>query len=346
MQQSSHGKSGLPLLWTVLLLSVLSVLLIVGSLLAIACTAPAGGGKGEKDSEAAGGYDVLPPKEPDSGAAASDAAADPSDDPSPDLPSPGSSDTSDPVDSSAASSGTGEDDPPSPVGDGGSYTPFRPEEKTIAITFDDGPSPYTDIILDKLEGTGSKVTFFVVGDRVSDYPKQIKRAAELGCEIGSHTYSHTYLTKMSEEELEKSLGDTKKTVKEHSGADVSILRPPGGHYEKSKDYGDPLIMWSVDTEDWKKYGYIKKGTMTEQEVIDAVCAEIVDHASSGAIVLLHDLYKTSCEAFCKAYDILTAQGYKFVTVSQMLGIEGKEIKPYVFFSTREVYLNGERVTAQ
>lgn len=86
--------------------------------------------------------------------------------------------------------------------------------------------------------------------------------------------------------------------------------------------------------------------MTEQEVIDAVCAEIVDHASSGAIVLLHDLYKTSCEAFCKAYDILTAQGYKFVTVSQMLGIEGKEIKPYVFFSTREAYLNGERVTVQ
>lgn len=146
MQQSSHGKSGLPLLWTVLLLSVLSVLLIVGSLLAIACTAPAGGEKGEKDSEAAAGYDVLPPKEPDSGAAASDTATDPSDDPSPDLPPPGgSSDTSDPVDSSAASSGEGEDDPPSPVGEGGSYTPFRPEEKIIAITFDDGPSPYTDI---------------------------------------------------------------------------------------------------------------------------------------------------------------------------------------------------------
>ena len=229
-------------------------------------------------------------------------------------------------------------------GTGKEYIPFKPTEKLIAITFDDGPyDKVTNIILDKLEGTNDHVTFFVVGDRVPGYASTVKRAVELGCEIGGHSYHHSYLTDLSESELREELRKTDEAVFNASGAKVSILRPPGGYYDKQKDYGYALIMWAIDTEDWKQNSYVKKGSKSKEEAIDAVYNEIINNAYSGSTVLLHDLYETSALAFCRAYDTLKSQGYRFVTVSEMLQIEGRTLKPYVFFGTNQVYLYGKRV---
>ena len=239
-----------------------------------------------------------------------------------------------------------------PSGEGDTYIPFRPTEKVIAITLDDGPSRYTDIVLDKIEGTGDHVTFFVIGEQISEtahFEKTIQREYDLGCEIGNHTYSHVNIKKLSESEWKEQLQKTDDALKAVIGVGTSIMRPPGGNYLSDVDYGYANIMWEDDTEDWKKYGEIRKGNLTKEEVIDLVYDEIVDQAhtyGSGTIVLIHDLYETSALAFCKAYDTLKAEGWKFVTVSELLQIQGREknLKPYVFYSARNAWLYGKRVT--
>lgn len=366
---SPKGKESvanrLPALVAILVAAILAMLIVAGSLIVIARTSarpadPSGDAPPAPGKDGNDGYTDL------SGQASADPAPDNNSAPSPgDNPAPGGDSTS----SGASSGGT----PPAPSGgaaasgdtppatsgdassgsaatggatDSGGFLPFHPADKRIAVTFDDGPSVYTDIILDKIEGTGARVTFFVVGNRVEQYAAQTKRAVELGCEIGSHTFTHKQnLTDMTDEELQSSLSQTEDAVRAASGAEVNLLRPPAGIYDKSREYGVPLVLWSVDTEDWRKHGAIAKGTMTEEQVAAAVCDEIVNGASPGAILLLHDLYKTSAEGFCRAFDILTAQGYQFVTVSEMLGIEGREreIGSYAFHSTSNVYHFGKKV---
>ena len=230
------------------------------------------------------------------------------------------------------------------------YLQFRPTEKLVAITFDDGPSSNTPLILNKIEGTGSKVTFFVIGNRLENqvWASATKRAIELGCEIGFHTWDHedsSSYTVLTNDELAMQISKVNALLKELGGSQIRLLRPTGGSATKGRDYGYPLILWMGDTEDWKIYRDYYNKTITYEAAVQAITDAIVRDATKnggGNIVLMHDLYSTTCEAFCRAYDILTEQGYKFVTVSELLDIQNRNVAGYTFYSTYAAYYLGNR----
>ena len=128
------------------------------------------------------------------------------------------------------------------------------KEKKVFLTFDDGPIPeVTPWVIDCLNSFDAKATFFVVGNRIASYAKSVKRANDLGCEIGSHTYSHKNLTKLNSNEMKSEIDKSNEEIKKITGKDISIVRPPEGAVndtvKSSVKY--PLIMWSVDSDDWK-----------------------------------------------------------------------------------------------
>ncbi|MCD8125901.1 MAG: polysaccharide deacetylase family protein, partial [Lachnospiraceae bacterium] len=182
----------------------------------------------------------------------------------------------------------------------------------VALTYDDGPSIYTDKILSVLEKYDSVATFFVVGDRVSTYSSTVKKAYEMGCEIGNHTYSHATLTKLGTSDIKSQISRTNAAVKKVTGVAPTIMRPPGGSYNSTvkSAVGMPLILWSIDTLDWK--------TRNASSTISAV----VNHVSDGDIVLMHDLYSATATASETIIPQLVKKGYQLVTVSELAECRG------------------------
>ena len=192
-----------------------------------------------------------------------------------------------------------------------------PSEKLIALTFDDGPySPVTESILDTLEKYNAKATFFVVGNRIDSYPKSVKRASDMGCEIGSHTYSHKNLTKLTPDAMNSEISKSNAAIKKITGKDISIVRPPEGAVNDSvkNTVKYPLVMWSVDSEDWKYKNSDKDYTEVMNDVFD------------GCIILMHDLYPETAKAVERLIPALMVEGYKFVTFSELMEARGVKLE--------------------
>ena len=190
--------------------------------------------------------------------------------------------------------------------------------KLIALTFDDGPSSkYTAQLLDGLKERGVPVTFFILGEMAQYNPKLIKRAYEEGHEIACHTWSHPDLTGCSASEIRKEIEDTFEELDLACGDEAEYLvRPPyGSTNQKVRDAIDaPLIYWSVDSEDWSLLNTSK------------VRKKIVADSYDGAIILCHDIHKTTIPAALGAIDDLMDLGYEFVTVSELYRRRGRELE--------------------
>ncbi len=200
------------------------------------------------------------------------------------------------------------------------------ELKMVALTFDDGPSINTDKVLDTLEKFGCKATFFVVGSRVSQYSSQLKRAYDMGCEIGSHTYNHKYLTSLSPEDMQAEIDKTDDAVAQVTGQKTSCIRPPGGFYndEVKSRIKCPIVMWSIDTQDWK--------SRNAQSVAQIATSGIQD----GDIILMHDLYSSTASAVETIVPALLSQGFQIVTVRELLDAHGGAFDGKVYFSATEI----------
>lgn len=181
-------------------------------------------------------------------------------------------------------------------------------KKLIAITFDDGPSFYTEKLLDGLDRLEAKVTFFSVGNRVSGNTAVLKRAYLAGHQIGSHSWDHSDLTGLSDSGIRSQFTRSYEALNAIFGSGTTYLtRAPYGS-TSSRVRGvvnTPFIDWSVDTRDWDLLNTAK------------VRDHIVQHAFDGAIVLLHDLYSSSVNGALEAIEILKKQGYEFVTVNAL-----------------------------
>lgn len=180
--------------------------------------------------------------------------------------------------------------------------------KCVALTFDDGPGPKTDQLLDMLKQADALATFFVVGPNAERRPKTLVRMLAEGHEIGNHTWNHRVLTSLAPGGLTQEIGGTVAAVKEATGVAPTLMRPPyGATNAKVKAAAEvPVILWDVDTLDWK--------------VRDAkkVVANAVRDTKPGSIVLLHDIHSSTVEAVPAILRKLDAQGFHFVTVSQLL----------------------------
>ena len=186
--------------------------------------------------------------------------------------------------------------------------------KYVALTFDDGPSPRcTPQLLDGLKERGVRATFFVVGCQVVKDPDIVIRMAQEGHQVGNHSYDHQELDKLScaaEEDMRRN----DELLQELLGEGDYWVRPPYGllSEEACAAAATPIINWSVDTEDWK--------SKDAEKILDIIYRETGD----GDIILLHDRYLNSVEAALRAVDHLQQQGYRFVTVAELLAWKGVE----------------------
>ena len=185
----------------------------------------------------------------------------------------------------------------------------------IAMTFDDGPSAtLTPKLLDILAAHHIKATFFVLGEMVAEHPEILARAAREGHEIASHSWSHPNLAKMSQEGVRSQLQRTDDEIKTAAGKRPTLFRPPYGSItERQKrwihdEFGYDIILWDVDPLDWRRPGPA------------VVRNRILKETRPGSIVLSHDIHPGTIEAMPSTFDQLEAKGFKFVTVSELLGM--------------------------
>lgn len=184
-----------------------------------------------------------------------------------------------------------------------------PEKPMVALTFDDGPkAETTNRILDTLEQYGSVATFFILGVQAMNNASVIQRMVVQQCELGNHTYGHKQLTGLMPNEIYAQIVDTQNAIAAAAGYAPTLLRPPYGSVndEVRKYAGMPLILWSIDTEDWK--------SLDANSVIDAVMGSVKD----GDIILMHDIYDSTADAAAYIVPALLSQGYQLVTVSELL----------------------------
>ena len=229
--------------------------------------------------------------------------------------------------SAAKDSGTATD-----TGSGSAAAEQQPEEeknpmptgdKYIAITFDDGPTGnkdgLTERLLDELLKRNVHATFFLCGYRIKDFNSMMDRYLTEGHEIGNHTMDHVIMTKDVSDGGYEQVKSNNKLIKSYTGQKPALVRPCGGIYndlvrEKMKKLGMPMILWNLDTEDWR------------DRDADTVRDRILNEAQDGAIVLEHDLYETTFDGVLQAIDKLQEQGYAFVTVSELAQIKGVTMK--------------------
>ena len=182
-------------------------------------------------------------------------------------------------------------------------------EKTVAITFDDGPrAATTPKLLDGLKERGIRAAFFVVGENIEGNEDIIKRMYDEGHIIGNHTYTHVELDKLSENAARNEIDRTNAAITEITGEKVKYIRPPCGSWDEKMYYKIDMtpVFWSVDPKDW----------CTDN--VQAVVARVLEDTKDGDVILFHDIYESSVVAALEVIDRLEDMGYRFVSLEDLL----------------------------
>lgn len=185
-----------------------------------------------------------------------------------------------------------------------------PSKPMVAITYDDGPGLESeDRILACLEKNNAVATFFYQGAFIPGREEKIKRAKDIGCEIGHHTWNHPVLTSLTDAELKVQFDNTNNAVYAACGSYPTVFRPSYGitNDKVNAMSGVPVIMWSVDTLDWK----IRDG----KKIFDRVAAS---GNLDGKILLMHSIHNPTADATDLLVPWLKSQGYQLVTVSELI----------------------------
>jgi len=185
------------------------------------------------------------------------------------------------------------------------------ETKCAALTFDDGPGPYTAQLLDDLARRDAHATFFVVGRNVEARPQLVRAAVEHGHEIGNHSYDHVDLTALEAGAIRRQIDRTSEAVLRATGRPPVLARPPYGETSVTVadvllDRGCTQVLWDVDSEDWRNGDAARTTT------------RVLEGARHGAIILMHDVFPTTVDAVPAIVDGLLEQDYALVTVSELL----------------------------
>jgi peptidoglycan/xylan/chitin deacetylase (PgdA/CDA1 family) len=183
------------------------------------------------------------------------------------------------------------------------------EKPVVALTFDDGPhAKYTPQLLDGLKERGVHATFFLMGQNISGNEELVRRMSSEGHLIGNHSFRHVRLTKAGEELVCRSIEKTQQMIAESTGKQPEYLRPPYGDWNEQLECRLEVtpVFWTVDSLDWKLRN------------TQAIVRRVAGSVKNGDIILFHDIFPTSVEAALQLADQLTAEGYAFVTVDELL----------------------------
>lgn len=213
---------------------------------------------------------------------------------------------------------------------------LEPGGKYVALTFDDGPhKTLTPRVLDALKEYNAKATFFMGGHQAEYNPDIVKRMKDEGHELGDHTLNHVQLSKLSDEQIRNEISESSRRIEEAGEAPPTVMRPPYGDYDErveriTKEMDLPIIMWSVDTLDWKN--------RNPQAIINKTMPAV----TPGGIVLMHDIHATTVDAVPQMLHLLENEGYEFVTVSQLINLwDNEETHVYFGGDAREMNIDHE-----
>lgn len=192
------------------------------------------------------------------------------------------------------------------------------QNKVIALTFDDGPKPkYTEQILQILKKNNIKATFFWIGRFVEAYPEIALKVVAQGHAIGNHTWTHSY-DNMSRSLASYEIEDTAAIIESVTKVKTTLFRPPGGlltngptDYAISRDYA--VLLWSADSKDFSR-----------KVSVDSIISRVLKSAKPGGMVLMHDGggdRTRTVQALPTIINSLREQGYKFVTVPELLAMD-------------------------
>jgi len=186
------------------------------------------------------------------------------------------------------------------------------QARCIALTFDDGPGPYTQRLLDELAAKNAQATFCLIGQNAAILPDLVRQEVAAGHAICNHSWNHPQLSALSSDEIADQVDRAAAAIKAAAGITTDLMRPPYGATSDTvasvlRERGDAQVLWNVDTEDWKNLSV----AITTQRALAG--------AAPGAIILMHDIHPTTVEAVPGIIDQLRSRGYTLVTVPQLLG---------------------------
>jgi peptidoglycan/xylan/chitin deacetylase (PgdA/CDA1 family) len=185
--------------------------------------------------------------------------------------------------------------------------------KCVALTFDDGPTPYTDRLLGILTANNAKATFFEIGNKVAANPAGAKRVVDAGMEIGNHTWEHPNMTTLPPADVPRQLSRANDAIAAATGVTPKLWRPAGGLTdtgvnEQAAKLGLAGILWDVIPYDW-----INDSNTAASRYL------LMTQIKPGSVVLLHDTYSSTVDLVYQFIPVLKANNYHVVTVSQLLG---------------------------
>ena len=185
--------------------------------------------------------------------------------------------------------------------------------KCVALTFDDGPGPYTDRLLQILKDNDAKATFFLIGNKVAANPEGAKRIADAGMEVASHTWEHPNMTTIPPEDIPAQFSRANDAIEAATGQRPKLVRTAGGVINdkvlaEAKRQGLADINWDVIPFDW-----------INDSNIAATRSVLMTQIKPGSVVLFHDTYSSTVDLVYQFIPVLRANGYHVVTVSQLLG---------------------------
>jgi peptidoglycan/xylan/chitin deacetylase (PgdA/CDA1 family) len=178
----------------------------------------------------------------------------------------------------------------------------------VALTFDDGPGPFTARLLDELGSAGARATFFVLGMNAQSHPDLVQRMLAGGMTVASHTWDHRDMRRLSDADARAEVDRTSSLLASLGVPATGLLRPPFGAFcPATRTLGHALVLWDVDTEDWRNRDI---GTTT---------ARALATARPGSMILLHDVQASTVAAVPGIVEQLRARGLTLVTVPELLG---------------------------
>jgi len=214
------------------------------------------------------------------------------------------------------------------------FKPGEPREKVIALTFDDGPGPFTIPILELLKKHHIRATFFMEGSQIEGYPKIAKQVVDAGHEVGNHTYNHFDYHKVKNaapERLIHELDQTEQSLERATGIHTKVVRMPHGYFNHTwllptlKEKGYALVHWSFGC-DWMNKYQDQPGHWRVVETPEQKAEAYIHNAVPGGVFLFHDggrHREKTLAAVTIVIETLEAKGYHFVAAEDLF----KDSKP-------------------
>jgi len=194
-------------------------------------------------------------------------------------------------------------------------------EKRVALTFDAAwGEEKTQELLELLDQYQVKATFFLIGYWVDQYPDNVRAIDQAGHEIGNHSSTHPYMTQLSQEEMAQEIESLNEKVKAITGKTPELFRAPYGDYNDQvvttvRSEGLEMIQWNVDSLDWKG--------LTGDEIL----RRVKKYTKPGSIILFHNNSENLIDGLTQTLDYLTAEGYSFCMVSELIYTDNYTIRP-------------------